>query len=144
MLRTLGQQQPVEMWRFLDQFPEACSRLVQVAPILEYIRHARAKDAQSLSGLFSFAIPQKRLSPMRVAEESTGRLRPPKVHSNTPRPCISVTVRASVRNLHATPPRIECVVCPFDLGILAHGGSIRQMGMHWNSGGGNRVLPPAA
>jgi hypothetical protein len=34
-------------------------------------------------------------------------------------------MRARRRNLHATPPRVECVMRPLDSGIFGHPSSVR-------------------
>jgi hypothetical protein len=61
---------------------------------------------------------------MGIAEESSWRVRAPKLMAHALCPELRVAIITSGRNLFAPPPRIECMVRPFDLGVSSHGSGL--------------------
>src|SRR6266511_1171827 len=89
-------------------------------PPLENISHARTKYPFTNTGESSFFIPSQRFGPVHFAKESARSCGAPKLVSHSLRPQFRIAVIASRRNLLATPPRVECVVRPLNMGVLCH------------------------
>ena len=119
-VRTLCQQQPVEVRRPFDQLPQPLARGAQTVPPLEHVGHRRAKDSHPRSGACGSAVPALRLLPGRLAEKAPGRLRAPHVVTGPLCPSLGVAVVAGRRHLRATPPGVERVIGPFDGRVLRH------------------------
>lgn len=94
---------------------------MEFRPAFEDIRHRGAENPSPDPLLHRLPVPPDGVVPMRVAKEAAGSILAPHRAANPFRPRFRIAVRTRGRNLGTTPPGIEGVVRPFDLGIFCHG-----------------------
>jgi len=120
ILGAFRQEEPVQHFGFLDKFPKFPTILLKVRPFFKNIGHACTKHTASFAGLNGFLIPTDWLTPMFLGEEPPCPVFSPHVLAHPFRPSLGVTICTSRRNLRATPPRVKCVMGPFDGGVHSH------------------------
>ncbi len=119
-MRPLSKQQPIEIRGSLDQRPQTSAQWAKTRLPFEHVRHRRAEHSCPHAGLLGGLIPTKRVLPMRLTEQSSIGFCTPDGVTGSLRPSLGVAMVTRRRNLRATPPRIERVLCPLNLGILSH------------------------
>ena len=70
LVGPLCQELPVKVRRARDEVPQALALAIEVAPVLEDVRHGGAEDTAPDAGLGRVAVPLLRLAPVRVAKEA--------------------------------------------------------------------------
>src|SRR6185369_2529520 len=112
MLWSLRQQEPIQIRRPLDEIPKPHSFKSQVRSTFKNVCHAGAKDTRTDTFGCSRFVPLKRFPPMGVSKKTAGSAFTPNVVPNAFGPGLCVTVVTSRRDLVASPPRVEGVICP--------------------------------
>jgi hypothetical protein len=106
-LRTLGENQPVEVRAVSDDLP--CFGSPQVGSFVEKVRHGACENPQSATDLLSLTIPFGWLGPINGPHRAIERLTPSQLHQ-----AIDVAVLALGGDLVASPPEVHCVIGPTD------------------------------
>ncbi len=114
------EQQPIQIGRLCDEIEQPVAGVNQIGTILEDVRHRRTENSPAGFLARGLPIPLQWLFPVSITKEATRRVGSPKAFSQALRPRLCVAVVTRSRHLDTSPPRVECVVCPFYASFFSH------------------------
>lgn len=117
---SLREEQPVEVWRLVDEVEQPPTLSNQVGAVLEHIGHRRAEYTSAHLVPGSVLIPFDGFFPVGVTEETPRRVWAPKSFPEALCPRFRVAVIACRRHLDTTPPGVEGMMRPLDARVFSH------------------------